>query len=165
MDSEFDFERRYRVVQEIIETLVLTIVMFLIIRLAFQNTIVDGTSMEPNLHNQEWMMVDKWSYLLRAPARGDVVVFVAPPEPTENFVKRIVGLPGDVITVRGTTVIVNGKRLNDAFVDPHLQGNQFASFTNLVVPPDAYFVLGDNRSISFDSRAWGCVPRANLGSG
>jgi signal peptidase I len=162
MGSEFDFEKQHRIAREIVETIVLAVLMFLVIHLAFQNFIVDGMSMEPNLHNQEWVMVDKVSYLLRPPARGDVVVFVAPPQPTLNYVKRIVGLPGDVITIQGTKVTVNGKTLNDPFVDPRLQGNQYPSFTNLVVPPNTYFVLGDNRYGSFDSRAWGCVPKANL---
>jgi signal peptidase I len=162
VDVDFDFEKRYRLAREIIETVVLTVLMFLVIRLAVQNFNVDGMSMEPNLHNQELILVDKWSYLFRTPARGDIIVFVAPPQPNTDYVKRIIGLPGDVITVHNTTVIVNGKTLNNAFVDPRREGNPFPSFTNLIVPPNDYFVLGDNRAGSFDSRAWGCVPKANI---
>src|SRR6476646_10298023 len=94
VDLEFDFEKRYRLVREIIETLVLTVLMFLIIRLAVQNFNIDGMSMEPSLHNQELVLIDKWSYLIHAPARGDIVVFVAPPTPALDFVKRVIGLPG-----------------------------------------------------------------------
>ncbi|HLG77607.1 MAG TPA: signal peptidase I [Ktedonobacteraceae bacterium] len=164
MNPEFDFEKRYRLVREIIETIVLTLLMFLIIRFAIQNFNVDGTSMEPNLHNGELILVDKWTYLFRPPARGDVIVFVAPPHPDMDYVKRVIGVPGDVITIRDTVVIVDGVTLNETYVDPRNQGNLFANknITNLVVPPNDYFVLGDNRAVSSDSRDWGFVPKANI---
>lgn len=162
MSSELDFEKRYRLVREVIETLVLTVLMFLIIRLAVQNFNVDGHSMEPNLHDQELILVDKWTYLFHPPARGDIVVFVAPPNPSLDYVKRVIGLPGDVITIKDTTVTVNGATLPDPYVRPSNQGNPFPSFTNRVIPPNTYFVLGDNRNGSSDSRDWGCVPRANV---
>lgn len=164
MNPEFDFEKRYRLVREIVETIVLTLLMFLIIRFAIQNFNVDGTSMEPNLHNGELILVDKWTYLFRPPARGDVIVFVAPPHPNMDYVKRVIGMPGDIITVRNTVIIVDGITLNETYVDPRNQGNLFANknITNQVVPPDDYFVLGDNRAVSSDSRDWGFVPRANI---
>src|SRR5579862_4994324 len=107
--AELDFEKRYRLVREIIETIVLTVLMFLIIRMAVQNFNIDGHSMEPGLHNQELILVDKWTYLFHPPTRGDTIVFVAPPNPSLDYIKRIVGLPGDVITIQGTTVSVNGQ--------------------------------------------------------
>jgi signal peptidase I len=164
MNPEFDFEKRYRLVREIVETIVLTLLMFLIIRFAIQNFNVDGTSMEPNLHNGELILVDKWTYLFRPPARGDVIVFVAPPHPDMDYVKRVIGVPGDIITIRDTVVIVDGVTLNETYVDPRNQGNLFANknITNLVVPPNDYFVLGDNRAVSSDSRDWGFVPKANI---
>jgi len=162
VEQEIDFEKRYRLVREIIETVVLTILIFLIIRLAVQNFNIDGMSMEPNLHNQELIIVDKWSYLFHAPARGDVIVFIAPPNPSQDYIKRIVGLPGDVITIQDTTVTVNGKALREPYIAPDRQGNPYQPFANRVVPPDAYFVLGDNRNGSSDSRDWGCVPRQNV---
>ncbi|MBO0793297.1 MAG: signal peptidase I, partial [Ktedonobacteraceae bacterium] len=155
MDVEFDFEKRYRLVREIIETIVLTILMFLIIRLAVQNFNVDGMSMEPNLHDKELILVDKWSYRFHAPNRGDVIVFVAPPNPAQDYVKRIIGMPGDIITIQDTTVFVNGKQLAEPYIDPARQGNPYAAIhpiTNMKVPPGAYFVLGDNRNGSSDSR-------------
>lgn len=164
MNPEFDFEKRYRLVREIVETVVLTLLMFLVIRFAVQNFNVDGTSMEPNLHNTELILVDKWTYLFRPPARGDVIVFVAPPHPDMDYVKRVIGLPGDVITIHNTTVIVDGVTLNETYIDPKNQGNLFAykNITNWVVPPGEYFVLGDNRAVSSDSRDWGYVPRQNI---
>lgn len=162
MDLEFDFEKRYRLVREIIETLVLTILMFLVIRLAVQNFNIDGMSMEPSLHNQELVIVDKWSYFFHVPNRGDVVVFVAPPNPTQDYIKRIIGLPGDVISIQDTKVTVNDQVLRESYVDPQRQGNPYAPITQLTIPQGAYFVLGDNRNGSSDSRDWGCVPQQNI---
>ncbi|HLZ59457.1 MAG TPA: signal peptidase I [Ktedonosporobacter sp.] len=162
MDIEYNFEKRYRLVREIIETIVLTILMFLIINLAVQNFDVEGPSMEPSLHNLERIMVDKATYMFHQPARGDVVVFIAPPQPSLNYVKRIVALPGDVVTVQGNTVIVDGVTLNEPYVAPSMQGNPFAPILKKVVPPGDYFVLGDDRINSSDSRDWGFLPRKNI---
>ena len=164
MHSEFDFEKRYRLLREIIETVVLTLLMFLVIRFAIQNFNVDGTSMEPNLHNTELILVDKWTYLFHPPTRGDVIVFKAPPHPDMDYVKRVIGIPGDLITIQNTTVIVDGVTLNETYVDPRNQGNLFAykKIVNMVVPQGDYFVLGDNRAVSSDSRDWGFVPKANI---
>jgi signal peptidase I len=120
--------------------------------------------MEPNLHNKELILVDKWSYLFHPPDRGDVIVFHAPPQPSQDYIKRIIGVPGDVITIRDTTIIVDGVTLNETYVDPGHQGNPYAfkPIVNRLVPPDDYFVLGDNRAGSSDSRDWGFVPRQNI---
>ncbi len=162
MNAELDFEKHFRLVREIVETLVLTLVMFLIIRFAVQNYFVDGMSMEPTLHNKELILVDKWTYMLHKPARGDVIIFHAPPQPGVDYVKRVVGLPGDRISVNGTVVSVNGATLNETYVDPARQGNPFASFSNKLIPPNSLFVLGDNRNGSSDSRDWGFVPEGNI---
>ena len=164
VNVELDFEKRYRLVREVIETVVLTFLMFLVIRLAVQNFNIDGHSMEPSLHNSELILVDKWSYLFHAPTRGDVIVFVAPPQPSQDYIKRVIGLPGDVITIRDTTVIVDGVTLKESYVNPAFQGNPYAykSINNLVVPPNDYWVMGDNRAGSSDSRDWGFVPRQNI---
>ena len=162
MNPQLDFEKRYRLVREVIETIVLTVLMFLVIRFAVQNFNIEGTSMEPSLHNQELILVDKWTYLFRPPARGDVIVFIAPPQPTQDYIKRIIAIPGDTITIQNTTVIVDGVTLNESYVDSNNQGNRYGSIINGHVPPNEYFVLGDNRANSFDSRAWGFVPRKNI---
>ncbi|HEY0755623.1 MAG TPA: signal peptidase I [Ktedonobacteraceae bacterium] len=157
-------EKHHSLALEIAETIFLTLLMFLVIRFAIQNFNIDGTSMEPSLHNGELVLVDKWSYLFHAPARGDVIVFHAPPEPGQDYVKRIIGLPGDSVTIRGTTVIVDGVTLNETYVAPHNQGIPPGThpLTNTIVPINHYFVLGDNRLVSSDSRIWGFVPRANI---
>ena len=157
-------EKRHRLALEIAETLFLTLLIFLVIRFAMQNFNIDGTSMEPSLHNTELVLVDKWSYLFHPPTRGDIIVFHAPPEPTQDYVKRIIGLPGDIITVKNTTIIVDGATLNETYVASQDQGVPAGArvITNMVVPTDDYFVLGDNRAVSSDSRIWGFVPRQNI---
>src|SRR5215467_8028483 len=164
VNPELDFEKRYRLVREIIETIILTGLMFLVIRFAVQNYYVEGVSMEPNLHNQERILIDKWTYLFHPPTRGDIIIFIAPDDHTQDYVKRIIGIPGDVVSVNNTTIIVDGVTLQETYIDPRRQGNpyEYKQISNLVVPPNHYFVLGDNRVISSDSRNWGFVPRANI---
>ncbi|GAC1388784.1 MAG: hypothetical protein NVS4B11_04270 [Ktedonobacteraceae bacterium] len=164
MNIELNFEKRYRLVREIIETAVLTLLMFLVIHSAVQNFNVDGHSMEPNLHDQELILVDKWTYLFHAPARGDVIVFVAPPNPSEDYVKRIIGVPGDVITINNGAPTVDGVTLKEYYVEPMRLGATPGDnpINKVVVPPNDFFVLGDNRVGSSDSRTWGFVPRKNV---
>ncbi len=164
MDIELNFEKRYRLVREVIETAVLTLLMFLVIHSAVQNFNVDGRSMEPTLHDQELILVDKWTYLFHAPTRGDVIVFVAPPAPSQDYVKRIVGVPGDVITISNGAPMVNGVTLKEYYVQPANMGATpgDTAINKMIVPPDDFFVLGDNRMGSSDSRTWGLLPRKNI---
>jgi signal peptidase I len=164
LEPEIDFEKRYRLIREVIEMAVLTVLMFLIVQLAVQNYFVEGTSMEPNLHDQERILVDKWTYLFHSPDRGDVIVFIAPPDPTQDYVKRIIAIPGDTLTIKNTIVKVDGVTLQEPYIDPKLQGNPYFNnvIYNMVIPPGKYFVLGDNRNGSSDSRDWGFVPRENI---
>jgi len=164
MDVELNFEKHHRLVREIIETIVLTILMFLIINQAVQNFDVVGMSMESRLHNGERVMVDKATYLFHAPSRGDVIVFVAPPQPTEDYVKRIIGIPGDVISVKNGVPTVDGVTLKEFYLDPKRVSASPSDkpVNNLVVPAGEYFVMGDNRVDSYDSRSWGLLPRGNI---
>lgn len=164
MNLEMNFEKRFRLVREVIETAVLTILMFVVIRLAVQNFNIVGISMEPSLHDKEVILVDRWSYLFHPPNRGDVIVFRAPPEPGQDYIKRVVAVPGDTVTIHDRTVIVDGVTLTETYVEPHHQGNPYASkpIDNMLIPNDEYFVMGDNRAESYDSRAWGLLPRQNI---
>lgn len=156
------FEQRYRILREIIETITLTLLMFLIIRFAVQNFRVDGMSMEPSLHNQEYILVNKAAFVFHTPQRGDVIVFEYPLDPQVDYVKRIIAIPGDVISVVGEKVTVDGGTLREPYVNPADPFNPFSPIYNRVVPANDYFVMGDNRGNSSDSRQWGFVPRQNI---
>lgn len=156
------FERRYRLIREVIETVALTLLMFLIIRFAVQNFRVDGMSMEPTLHNGEFILVDKAAYLFHAPSRGDVIVFEYPRDPSVDYIKRIIAIPGDTISVVGEKVTVDGVTLNELYVNAADPGNPFPPIVNRKVGPNDYFVMGDNRGNSSDSRQWGFVPLSNI---
>ncbi len=162
MSQGKDIEKRYRLVREILETITLTLLMFLVIRFAVQNYRVDGQSMEPTLHDQEYIIVDKAAYVFHVPERGDVIVFEYPKNPQVDYVKRIIAIPGDIISVVGQKVTVDGVTLNEPYINKDDPFNPFPPITNRLVEPDDYFVMGDNRGNSSDSREWGLVPRQNI---
>lgn len=128
-----------------------------------QPVVVEGTSMVPQLHNGERLLVNKlvyyniesfsWGHI----ERGDVVVFWYPKEPNKSFVKRIIGLPGETVEVRSGVVFINGTQLNEPYLDVE-HNQQLPNYTPKVVDEHHYFVMGDNRDNSSDSRVWGLVP-------
>jgi signal peptidase I len=146
----------------VIEMLLLTGLLFGLAHLTLQNYHIDGRSMEPTLHNQEYILVSKASYLLTAPTRGDVIVFRYPLDTSKNYLKRIIAIPGDVISVTNNTVTVNGITLHERYVNRTDNFNPYPNIHNEKIPTNDYFVLGDNRGDSSDSRAWGLVPRSDI---
>lgn len=151
-------KRSSRLLREIIETVLLTVIIFLAISFVIQSYHVDGSSMEPGLNSRELVMVNKLAYLpiFGKPGRGDVIVFHAPIDPGKDFIKRIIGLPGDTIKTDDTHVWVNGVQLNEPYIMP---GGLKSAVLQRTVPADQYFVMGDNRPVSDDSRDWGFVPK------
>jgi signal peptidase I len=147
-------------IRETLQVILLALVIFFAIHFMIQNFRIDGTSMEPNVHNGEYVIVNKTAYWFgHNPQRGDVVVFQAPDHPQNDRVKRVIGLPGDKVEVRSDgTVYVNGQQLEEPYLPPHHSGTS-GTWT---VPEDEYFVMGDNRSVSYDSREGGPVPRSNI---
>jgi signal peptidase I len=143
------------VTREIIETIALTVFIFVVIHFTVQNYLVDGISMQPGLQNGEYVLVNKVAYVFHAPERGDVIVFEWPVDTTKNLIKRVIGLPGDKIVLTGSTVTVDGVILNEPYVSAPLN----FSGKELTVPANDYFVMGDNRPDSDDSRTWGFLPR------
>jgi len=119
---------------------------------------VHGSCMEPNLYTGERLLGNKLRYRLHPPQRGDVVVFRYPDNPRKIYVKRVVALPGEMIAIRDGTVYLNGKPLHESYVINPAHG----SYPPARVPSGQYFVLGDNRDHSSDSRAWGFVPTRHL---
>lgn len=138
---------------DVLETVVFAIVLFVGINAVSTRIRVDGSSMEPTLHNNELVIVNKLAYKLTKPRLGDVIVFRKPSEPDEEYIKRVIGVAGDRIEVSQGQVFVNGQRLEEPYIaaSPNYPG----SWT---VPAGALFVLGDNRNDSSDSHTWGPVP-------
>lgn len=115
--------------------------------------------MEPNLHDGEYVLIDKISYLLHPPDRGDVVVFL-PPNEDRDYIKRVIGLPGDTVEIKGGQVYVNGVALDE----PYLKYSTNSEMPARVVEEGRYFVMGDNRNNSSDSRSFGSItPQSIVG--
>ena len=119
---------------------------------------VAGSSMEPTLHNGEYIVIEKVSYTLRRPQRGDVLVFSDHQDPSNDYIKRLIGLPGDTIEVVDDCLFVN----HHAMIEPYLKTLTLASFPARTLGHDEYFTLGDNRSHSRDSRSFGSITRKDI---
>lgn len=130
----------------------------------FQPYIVKGDSMVPNFHSGEYLIVDELSYRLHAPDRGDVIVLKYPLDTTQRFIKRVIGLPGETVQIQNGTVSIvkdgNAMTLNEKNYLPNLQGT--VGSVNITLQNNQYFVLGDNREFSYDSRGWGILPKGDI---
>ena len=144
--------------REIVETLVLTAIIFLGVRVLVQNYKVEGFSMEPTLDDGQYLLINKVGLHFHQPQRGDIIVFEYPLDTSKSFVKRVIGVPGDTVEVRDQTTIVDGKTLKE----PYIRAPENGFYPRTVVPPGEYFVLGDNRNNSSDSRAWGMLPQKDV---
>ena len=143
----------WMMLRELIETIVLSLVIFLLIRQVVQNYRIESHSMQPNFYEGEFILVNKLAYRLGAPERGDVLVFHNPNNPEEDYIKRIIGLPGDTIEIYDGTVWINGQPLVEEY--PLNEIPRAQSYGPLVIEPDNLFVMGDNRPQSQDSRVFG----------
>ena len=158
-------------VLDIIETLVIALSIFLIIYLFVASPHqVNGQSMVPNFQSGEYVLSDKISYRLGNPKRGDIIVFHAPetancPKGTGcDFIKRVLGLPGESVTVQNNHIVVNGRPLEEPYIPKDFQTLPGAATKDKVITlgPDEYFVSGDNRPYSSDSRAWGPIHKSDI---
>ena len=118
---------------------------------------VEGTSMQPRLVDQERIFVNRFIYRFEDIHRGDIVVFWYPRDTSKSFIKRIVAVPGDIVEIRRGTVFVNGREVKEPYLKAEFRDRE--SYPRTIVPPHQYFVLGDHRNSSNDSRIWGFVPR------
>ena len=137
----------------------LAISAFIIIFL-YQPVKVEGTSMMPSLDDQERIFVNKFVYRIEAIQRGDIVVFRYPRDPSKSYIKRVIGVAGDHVRIDDGLVYVNGKELDEAYVPPNYADDR--SYPEIVVPRNSYFVLGDHRSMSNDSRDFGPVKESYI---
>jgi len=135
------------------------LIAVVIILFLYQPVKVEGTSMMPALVDQERIFINKFVYRFGISEinRGDTVVFWYPGDPTKSYIKRVIGMPGDKVQVVEGTVYVNGQALDEPYVPSDYRDQVSTSLTT--VPPDEFYVLGDHRSSSNDSRSWGTVPR------
>ncbi len=166
---------------DLTQTIGLALLIFFSIRVVAQNFKVEGASMEPTLHNGQFLIIVKAAYaridgtpldlffgnstsaqspvfLFGGPERGDIAVFRSPTPPERDFIKRVVALPGDIIEVRDGRVYLNGASQNE----PYIRGPANYQSPPQVVPNGQFFLLGDNRSNSSDSHVWGFLPADNL---
>jgi signal peptidase I len=149
----------------LIEILLLLVIVVLPIRFfLFEPFLVKGESMEPNFHNFDYLIVDKLTYHLREPQRGEVIVFRPPFEERVYYIKRIIGLPLEKLIIEESKITIFNKEHPQGFVlnEPYLQNHYTAGKIEINLGPDEYFVLGDNREVSYDSRKWGPVKRERI---
>jgi signal peptidase I len=152
-------KRKKSMIRELLETVISAgIIAFIIITFIGQVTVVRGASMEPTLHDNERLIANKISYRFETPERGEIIIFRPPLEIKRNYIKRIIGVPGDEIEIANGEVYVNGEKLEEFYIENRSHGNMPPT----IVPDDSFFVLGDNRPNSSDSRYWGFVPRKNV---
>jgi signal peptidase I len=183
--------RRRTLLRDILEVLALAFALYIVIAFALQTVRVDGESMEPTLQNSDLLFADKLSYHLHAPERGDIIVLRPPDQPNTDFIKRIVAVPDDFVEIDGKHLNADGSTSAAVLVktclscapqvlkEPYLPDQKKEPWTEMVfccdstghatgeptwlhVPQDMYFVLGDNRNHSRDSRSIGLIPRNNI---
>jgi signal peptidase I len=156
--------QRFRWLREIVGTVIFVIAVFTLLQLALPRSVVHGRSMQPNLQDGERLVISRLNYLFGEPQRGDIVVFNSPqPRQQEepSLVKRVIGKPGDHVAIIDLQVYVNDTLIDDSFTletcdERHCRDNSWQ------LGPDQYFVMGDNRNNSNDSRSFGPVPRENI---
>ena len=152
-------------IRDTCETIITAVVIFLVLQGSTQNFLIEGSSMEPTLIQNQRLLVNKFiyvqapfslfgneNYLFDGPKRGDIVVFHPPSGSKTDFVKRIIGVPGDLIDIDNEFVYVNGKKTE--WVDDITSRRRSDGYYPVEVPPGSYYVLGDNRRVSIDSRNW-----------
>jgi signal peptidase I len=139
---------------ETIQTILMALVLYFLIDLVLGRVRVENISMEPTVRPGQFILVNKLAYRLGEFKRGDVIIFHYPRNPHEDYIKRVVGLPGETVTIRDGRVYINGQPLDEPYISAPPQ-----YYGEWVVPDDQVFVLGDNRNQSSDSHSWGFVPR------
>ena len=137
--------------RETLETVILAVLIFLVIRSLVQNYRIEGQSMEPNFHHGQYLLVNKLAYRVGEYRRGDVIVFHYPNDPSQDYIKRVIGLPGDTVEIRDGVLHVNGLPVDE----PYDQVPMTRNIPAQAVAPGFLYVLGDNRPASSDTRTWG----------
>jgi signal peptidase I len=145
---------------ETIKFIILAIVIVIPIRMFIaQPFIVSGSSMYPTFNNGDYLIVDELSYRLGEIERNDVVIFRYPEDPSKFFIKRVIGLPNETVSIQGSSITITNQEGQTTLSEPFIQNQMTNGGTFYELKTDEYFVMGDNRNASSDSRSWGPVPR------
>lgn len=145
--------------RELAETILFTLLIYFLVRtFLLENYQVDGRSMDPTLEDGQYLVVNKLLYRLQEPQRGDIIVFHDPRSSDRKLIKRVIGLPGDILEIKGGQVFINDQALDEPYIQGPIRYSQVPS----PIPDDHYFVLGDNRNNSSDSHNWGTLSGAGI---
>ena len=144
--------------REILGTIILAVVIFLLLQFTMQSFIVVGSSMKPDLHDGQRVLINKVTYIFHGPEWGDVMVFKSPNNRQADYIKRVIALPGDIVEIKMGVVYVNGSPLDE----PYIKDQPSYNLAPQKIPENNYFVLGDNRNNSNDSHNGWTVPRENI---
>lgn len=154
------FKKILQFITETGKTIIVSLVAVYLIRsFIVQPFYVRGASMEPNFEDGQYLIINEIGYRFEKPERGDVIVFRYPLDPSEYFIKRVIGLPGDMVEIDDGRVFVNGNELEESYIP---RGVFTYGKTKISLSPTEYYVLGDNRPASSDSRRWGVLPARNI---
>ena len=150
-------------ISETIILILIAIAVFIGLRFSIQTYIVYGPSMEPNFHEDEWIIVNKLAYKFGEPQRGDIIVFHPPVSSSKPYIKRIIGLPGETVEINSGKVYIH-KTDGSALLleEPYIKEAFFTTYTSKTIPADEYFVMGDNRNNSSDSRSGWFISRDKI---
>lgn len=167
MENDGILKRLWLWFLDFIETIVIALAIFVVVyRFLFQPHQVKGNSMYDNFHDGEYLLTDKVSYRFNQPVKDDVIVFKAPMNEDYDYIKRIIGLPGDTVIIKDGSVYINGKKDDESgYLDTRVKtmpGRASTEGLMITVPSGNYFVMGDNRNNSSDSRDFGPVPQQNI---
>jgi signal peptidase I len=148
---------------EIVQTVIIAVVaVFLVRTFVAQPFLVSGASMEPTFHNGNYLLIDELAYRFRVPERGEVIVFKYPGDHKSYFIKRIIGLPGERVVIEDGAVSVYGAGETKVLAENYLPPGAASGRAEVTLEGDQYFVMGDNRSFSYDSRNWGPLKRDEI---
>ena len=156
--------RQKSFLRDTLEIVFLALVLYVVIQYAVQTVHVLGSSMYATLHDNDLLVASKISYKLHHPQRGDIIVFKPPDEASRDFIKRIIALPGERIRITNSVVYINGQVLREPYLPEKwtYNNNWPASGQDQLVPPDEYFVMGDNRNHSSDSRTFNFIELSSI---
>jgi signal peptidase I len=159
--KKFKLNGGWLMLWEVVKVVAMALAIVVVVKhFLFQPFYVKGASMEPNYEDHEYLIIDELTYRFKNPIRGEVVVFRYPNDPSQYFIKRVIGLPGDAVQIKESAVWVNGKLLDEsAYLDVSVQST---GAIDLTLGADEFFLMGDNRAASLDSRIFGPVNRSYI---